>query len=155
MALCRANACRRNPPPSFRNGLADHLAEPDLTHLVDAYAVDTRLALESSRRTERQTDVVVVLVGLCARDLPHQLSIAVTASVKVSVLPGVAHGQDAGLVQRDILDGFACRVERIFFFVFVFDQGALLIQKLWKNGYWRFEESVPFQVKQYIPNQTG
>ena len=79
--------------------------------------------------------MVVVLVRLCARDLLDQLSIAVTASVKVRILPGVAYGHDAGLVQRDILDGFACRIERIFFLVLVFDRGALLT---WWNAltYW-------------------
>jgi hypothetical protein len=44
----------------------------------------------------------------------------VAAAVEFSVVPGMLNGQDTGLVQRDILQGLARRVELELIFVFLF-----------------------------------
>ena len=60
---------------------------------------------------EGQVDHVVVFRLIVLDDLEGHGDISETASVLAGSLPGSTHGQEPGLVQRDVPDGLARRVE--------------------------------------------
>ena len=80
---------------------------------------DSGFATEPAGGAEGKLYVVIVFALFQAENFPYQANCGVAGAVKVKIFPGVANGQDPGLVQGNVSQGLTCGGEvELFFFRF-------------------------------------